>query len=251
MAKFLNKNIIFKSKQIVDFYSLNRQTWREFYSSERWVFNRIGGLQKELGSILDVGCACGGLGKALAEMFIFKSYTGIDINKDAIKYAKRKIRLSVPTIFISGDILKEKSGNSYDTVVSLSCADWNIETEKIINSCWEKVKNGGYFVISLRVTFLKGINNMKISYQHINFTGKENKPEIANYAVFNYRSALRMMRKLTPRPGLIGAYGYLGQPSSTAVTPLDRVIFTVFYIRKNCGNKKQKIRYEFNIPVGP
>ena len=60
-----NENIEYKSKQILEFYSRNRRKWKELNLSERWVFERLAGREKNLGDVLDVGCACGGLGTAL------------------------------------------------------------------------------------------------------------------------------------------------------------------------------------------
>ena len=244
----LNKNIKYSSKELLEFYSCNRQTWDEFYPSEKWTFDKIAGENKRLGNVLDVGCACGGLGNALSSRFFLESYTGIDINSEAIKWAKTERKLKVPGYFIAGDILEIDLKGRYDTVVSLSCADWNIESEKIINACWEKVNKDGYFVISLRLTPDKGINNIKKSYQYINISGEEKDPEIANYVVFNFKEILSIFRALSPSPALIGVYGYWGKPSSTAVTPFDKLVFAVFYIKKQASVPNAKIKTEFNLP---
>lgn len=244
-----NKNIRYKSREILKFYSSNRQTWDEFYPSERWVFEKIAEEKKMMGDILDVGCACGGLGRALTEKSTVVSYTGVDLNQEAIEWALKKQNLSIPSNFIVGDIIELKLNNKYDLVVSLSCADWNIETKKIIDVCWEKVKEGGYFVISLRLTTKKGINDIKRSYQYINFYGDEKEPEIANYAVFNFKEAITIMKNLIPVPELIGAYGYWGEPSETAVTPYSKLVFGVFYIRKGIRGSEKNIKVEFNLPL--
>ena len=244
-----NENIEYKSKQILEFYSRNRRKWKELNLSERWVFERLAGREKNLGDVLDVGCACGGLGTALNEKFTLSSYTGVDIHKDAINWARRKSRLDIPTTYFSGDIVKQELSMDYDTVVSLSSADWNIRTNEIIESCWNRVKPSRFFVISLRLTPEEGINNIKKSYQLINFSGDEKKPEIANYVVFNLGEALKWIRELYPPPDLIGAYGYWGVPSPTAVTPFMKLIFAVFYIKKKNRNSYQKIETEFRLPI--
>ena len=74
----MNKNIKYSSKELVEFYSCSRQRWDEFYPSERWVFDKVAGKNKKLGDILDVGCACGGLGIALSNRFMLTSYKGVD-----------------------------------------------------------------------------------------------------------------------------------------------------------------------------
>lgn len=245
----MSTNIEYHSKEISEFYSCNRQTWEQFYPSERWVFEKIAGNEKSMGHVLDVGCACGGLANALLEKFTLASYTGIDINKDSIDWAARERKLGIPADFISGDIIKLSTDKFYDIVFSLSCADWNVETKKIIDTCWSRVKPGGYFVISLRLTPDKGVNDINKSYQYINFSGKEKKPELANYVVFNCKDALRIFKQLKPAPELIGAYGYWSKPSHTAVTPFDKLVFAVFYIKKPPKGYDQKTGFEFNLPI--
>lgn len=241
-------NIKYKSKEILEFYSSHRKQWNDFYPSERWVFEKIAKKKNNLGDILDVGCACGGLGVVLDTKFKLRSYTGIDVHEGSIKWARSKIKLKVPSTFIAGDIAYGKKDNNYDTVIALGCADWNIETKKIIDSCWEKVENGGHFVISLRLTPKEGINNIEKSYQLINFSGNAKKPEIANYVVFNVNDAIKTFTCLIPRAESIGAYGYWGKPSQNARTPFDKLIFTVFYIKKGTQKSNKKTSLEINLP---
>lgn len=242
-------NIVFNSQEIVEFYSRHRKEWNDFYPSEKWVFRRIAGKSGYLGGVLDAGCACGGLGLALSREFKLNSYTGIDIHPGAIAWAIKHRKLAAPTSFICGDILGLKGRKRYDLVVSLSCADWNIEVAKIMKACWEKVKPGGHLVISLRITPGKGIDDMKKSFQYINFSKKDKRPEVANYAVFNLRDILGRMKELSPFAQDIGAYGYWGTPSPTAVTPYKKLIFAVFYLKKGKGNKIRGINTEFNLPL--
>jgi len=244
-----SKNIQYNTKEIVNFFSSNRQKWEQFYSSEKWAIERIVNQTKTLGDVLDVGCACGGLGAALSEKFELNSYTGVDINRDAICWASKNRKLRVPADFIAADILEQDLNKMYDVVFSLSCADWNIETESIMNRCWDKVRPGGYFVISLRITDGKGVNDIKKSYQYIDFSGTEVNPEVANYVVFNFKDALAMFKALTPLPSLIGSYGYWGKPSTTAVTLYDRLLFAVFYIKKGQNDFNQEINCEFSLPI--
>ena len=245
----ITKNIEYKSKELVQFYRYNRQRWEEFYPSERWMFKRIAANKKNMGDILDVGCACGGLASALSEKFTINSYTGIDINKGNIDWARRCRKLAAQSRFIYGDILKQKISGKYDMVVSLSCADWNVETASIVNSCWKKLKPNGHLAITLRLTPGQGINDIKKSYQYINFSGDEKNPEIANYVVFNFKDVLKLINGLFPLPESIGAYGYWGKPSSTAVTPFDKLIFSAFYIKKAADDHGQGIQTEFDLPI--
>lgn len=247
-----NKNIKYESKQIMQFYSSNRQRWEELYPSEQWVFSRVStSVSGGMGNVLDVGCACGGLGKALSEKLALCSYTGVDINNDAIEWAKQELHLPIPTRLIAGDIMDLDLDQQYDTVVSLSCADWNIETLSIIKTCWERVKPGGFLIISLRLTPENGVNDISQSYQYINFSADEVNPEVANYVVLNFMDALGIMKNMQPAPESVGAYGYWGQPSKTAVTKFDKLVFAVFYIKKGVQTTStDDIQTEFYLPAG-
>jgi trans-aconitate methyltransferase len=234
---------------MVEYFMAHRRRWEDFYASERYVFEKIAAKRKQdLGRVLDVGCACGGLGSALNEKFRLTSYTGVDIHDLAIDYASGR-EFAVPAVFIKGDIVELKLDGSYDTVVSLSCADWNIETSRIINACWRPVEENGYFVISLRLTAGTGVNDITRSFQYIDDKAKGSKREIANYAVLNYYDALSLMKGLSPSPGLIGAYGYWGKPSSTAVTPYEDLVFAVFYLRKRAAANKGPVVTEMELPL--
>ncbi|MFA5183665.1 MAG: class I SAM-dependent methyltransferase [Syntrophales bacterium] len=243
------ENIEFKSKEIQAYYSCNRSSWEEFYPSERWVFEKLAGEEGFLGDVLDVGCACGGLGVALCQKFHLRSYTGVDINRGAIEWAQQEQGLPVPATFMAGDINELNLTGPYDVVASLSCADWNIKTDQIIEACWGRVKAGGYLVISLRLTTGPGVNDIQTSYQYINFSGQDTAAEVANYVVFNFPEILHNLKLLQPAPALIGAYGYWGLPSATAVTPFTRLVFAVFYLKKGTGGDGHGIEGEFTLPL--
>ena len=98
-------NLEYKTKEIKNYYSKNRLSWNDFYPSEKWVFEKIAGKKKSMGNILDVGCACGGLGIMLNERYRISSYTGVDINKDSISWAKNNLNLDIPVKLIANDIL--------------------------------------------------------------------------------------------------------------------------------------------------
>ena len=232
----MSKNISYQTNEISDFYSKNRIKWLDFYESERKVFETVG-LGKDA-SVLDLGCGCGGLGFALKERFGIKNYTGIDINKTAINIAKS---LNPEGNFINSDIadLKADSLKSYDFVFCLGTIDWNIEFDSMLKNAWSLVGNGN-LIVSIRLTEEAGVfNNLKESFQYINFSGSK-EGEIAPYNIFNFYSWLNKIKKL-PNLSEIYAYGYYGKPSSTALTIYEKVCFSVFSLSKNNYQKKSII----------
>lgn len=228
-------NLHYKTSELVKYYSTNRNSWDSIYDSEKKIFEKI--FEKlQNPSILDVGCAAGGLAIALSEKFQIKSYTGIDINCDCIEWANKNISLDINTEFVCSDIMLDTKfeNQKFDVVLSLSCADWNIRTNDIISKCYSLVNDGGYFIASLRLTDNASVNDINKSFQKIIFDDSNIQgAEIANYVIFNRNEALELFSKLNPKPSSIYGYGYTGKPSTTATTVYDELIFAVFMIEKN------------------
>ena len=238
------QNIEYKSEQISEYYQTNRMSYDDFYPSEKVIIEKVFS-EENAKSVLDIGCACGGLGKALSDEFNISQYIGIDINKEAINWAKKNNILNIPHQYIADDILNIDIEQA-DVVFSLSCADWNIQTDAIIQKSWQSVKEGGILIMSLRLTKEESINDITKSYQYIDFFNKEEKKEKANYVIYNINDSLNLFDKLSPPPSEVNAYGYYGQPSKTAIVPYDKLLFSVFAIKKDVANST---RVKLNFPI--
>ncbi|MBI2889509.1 MAG: methyltransferase domain-containing protein [Nitrospirae bacterium] len=245
------RNLSYGTDRIAEYYATHRRRWDDFYPSERWVLERVGGGGGTFGNVLDVGCAAGGLALALAEKYPVSSYVGVDINGPAIEEARRRAsEYSMPVSFVCGDVLRlgNLPRSSFDTVFSLSCADWNLETDRIIHRCWQHVSNEGVLILSMRLTERRGTNDFSKSFQWIRFDGIQGEVERANYVVFNVRGALALLSKLRPRPRRLLTYGYWGTPSPTAVTPYERLVFAVFALWKTAAGTAET-ETEIHLPL--
>lgn len=236
-------NIHYQSPSIANFYKFNRVNWSQFYESEQFVFEKVFIEHSEIKNVLDVGCACGGLGRALNERFGIDSYFGIDINPGAIEVALlEQPNHSIKTEFVCDDIVSDPEklrGKHFDLVVSLSCADWNTDTKKIIQTCWDRTANGGYFVFSFRLTNRETLDGISKGYQFVQFDEEaecREGEERAPYIVTNISEALDMINSFSPMPDKLIGYGYWGKPSSMAVIPYANIVFAVFAVRKNLGS---------------
>lgn len=223
-----NRNIVYTTDALESFYKNNRIEWDDFYPSERHIFEIIGFSQDS--HVLDIGCGCGGLGNALKAKFGVRNYTGVDINEQAIVTGRK----AYPHFtLLSGDILSGATlglrSNSFDVVISLSCIDWNIEFDNMLLAAMEYVKPGGIFISSFRLTKEPSVASISDSFQHVNFESNFI-GEKAPYIVLNYRDLMKKLHAFSPKR--IQSYGYMGKPSSTAVTPYDEVCFSVFAITK-------------------
>lgn len=242
----MSSNIHYKSNAIVDYYSQHRKSWKELYPSEQESISWLASRMPSPWRVLDVGCACGGLALALDEKVELSEYCGVDLHAEAIEWARQNIHTGAEARFVAGDIIQWPEERTYDLVVSLSCADWNIETGPIIQAAWKRVRPGGFFLISLRLTEKDGINNVNASYQYANFAG-QCEGEKANYVVFNIFEALELVNSLQPK--LVYGYGYWGKPSASAVTPYEKLVFTVLAIQKAQSGDNSETEMELRLPL--
>ena len=225
------RNIEYRTPAIEAYYREHRTRWDHFYESERVVFEKLG-----LGSasaVLDLGCGCGGLGLALRQRFGVQQYTGVEINRQAAQTAQ----LMNPTgRFLRRDMLELSAGDlaeeSFDVVASLSCIDWNIQFAEMLVKAYRYVRAGGYFVSSFRLTSAESLIDAQRSYQYVNFQG-EKEGEVAPYVILNFGELLGQLKSLAP--SRIVGFGYIGVPSSTAVTPVDKVVFAVIAVQKRAA----------------
>lgn len=229
MDKTCEKNLHYQSDAIERFYRQHRISWDQFYLSERTVLEQLG--LNVSTSVLDIGCGCGGLGLALRERFGINEYTGIEIN---IQAARAASEMNSRGRFLAADVLELKSNEiseeSYDLVASLSCIDWNIEFDRMLEKAWRYVKPGGYFLSSFRLESTASDSiEMDKSYQYINFEGQK-EGEKAPYVVLNPPSLMARLNALN-YSGIRG-HGYWGRPSATAVTPYNRICFAVLALEK-------------------
>ena len=233
----MTKNIAYKTSEIGAYYGTHRRKWTEFYPSERTIFERLAEGGTTFASVLDVGCAAGGLGEALRERFgTLNRYTGIDINREATVAATSTVSDIPRRRFIAGDICDcgELQGQNFDLVTALSVADWNVDASGILAACWKHVRPKGHLVLSLRLTPLAGVCDMDRSFQRIWFAPTPPPPDVerAPYNVFNVQQAIVWLTRQTPPPAHVHIYGYWGTPSPQATTPYDRLVFSVVAMRK-------------------
>jgi len=238
-------NIHYKTDGIAKFYSHNRVQWDQFYPSEKFILSEVFRGHGAIKTVMDAGCACGGLGRALHQRFGIEHYTGVDINLGSIEWARSEQgNYPIPSQFECADIAEDPDvlkSRKFDLVVSLGCADWNCDTKQIIKACWDYTADNGYFVFSFRLTNYQTLSTIDKSYQYVHFdetqqlTGNEEK---APYVVTNVREMLKMIREFHPRPDRLLGYGYWGTPSSMAVVPYKRVVFSVLAVRKNQGSSE-------------
>lgn len=228
----------YKSKDAAIYFSQNRNDLDDFYKSEKFVLNSliksISNFNGKHG-ILDIGCAAGGLGKALNDKLNGKlKYIGIDINPLSIEFGQK---INKDLHLIQGDFREEilkLSNERINTVISLSCIDWNNDFNKSIKIIRNYCKqNKSDFIFTFR-TAQKGINNIKESYQYVNYKNLK-EGEIATYVVLSHNELKDIIKSFKPKEIKISAYK--GTPSKVAVTPHKELIFGCIWL-KDCFKRE-------------
>lgn len=237
-------NISYQNKDIAAYFASNRVRWDQFYPSEREVITAVAPTPQT--RVLDIGCGCGGLGLALFEAFGVVDYTGVEINKAA---ALTGIQMNPRAKILEGDILNVGAAGlvdqQFDLVFSLSCVDWNVEFEPMFRTAWTKVAPGGSLVATFRLTDSAGCRDMDRSYQYINYEGRK-EGELAAYVVLNAAELMSIFIGL--EPARVHVYGYIGGPSSTAVTPYDRLCFVACSVYKRRDSDGPEIECALDVP---
>ena len=231
----MKRNIKYKSEELFNYYKKNRVVWSQLYKSERKLLNKLQLKNKE---ILDVGCACGGLGDILKKKFNIKTYTGIEIHKKQYNYAKNKYKNFK---FINKDILNFNTKKKYDYVISFSCIDWNIDFKKMLNKLTSFVKNNGFIILTLRFTDKKDLISIRESYQYINYNNSK-KGEKAAYIVLNKKNFLYNILNKYNVKNIIG-YEYSLKKPKTAINKYNKINYWALAINfsNNQYNKKINI----------
>jgi SAM-dependent methyltransferase len=243
-TKQTKKNIVYKTDWLARYFSENRVKWQHFYESERIIIDQLH--LDSSHTVLDIGCGCGGLGLALREKFDVDDYTGVEINSPAAEAGRA---MNQKANIFCGDILdlsqNELKDKHFNVVFSLSCVDWNVRFSDMLAAAWNHVLPGGYLVSTFRLTEGEGCNDIKQSYQYINFD-EILEGEIASYVVLNAEDLLQQLSVFNPSE--IRAYGYWGTPSATAVTLYDKLCFAAFSIRKRSDDIEPP-RYNLSLPA--
>lgn len=127
-------NIVYRTEELARFYASNRLRWEQFYPSERAIFERVAARFGPPRTVLDAGCAVGGLGGALQERFgTLEAYTGVDINPQVIALANQ--RAEPWQRFLCADVATAALPEPFQWVVSLSCADWTSSRSQPSGAC--------------------------------------------------------------------------------------------------------------------
>ena len=227
----------------VDFYKSNRQKRGDIYRSEDYFLKRV--LEKG-DSILDVGCAVGGFSEILKTYRAPITYTGIDISAEMIKQAK--IKYPEHKFKIAGGDKLPFPDNKFDLVICFGTIHMNLKWREVINESWRVAKR--CLLFDLRITRNKTIENIKDSYQRIEFDDKWDGKSIVPYITVGIPEFFKVIEKLSPQSRKIMSYGYFHRVSPITNTPIKKLCMATFCLQKKGKSEKISWNLPINIPDG-
>ena len=115
----------------------------------------------------------------------------------------------------------------------------------MFDKCWAKVKPGGFFILSLRLTNKKSLTNISESFQYANYDNKK-EGEIAPYIVFNANEIFQKFDLLDPISMEVN--GYFGKSNYTAICPYNEICFSVIALQKKGDSVKKIHQNNISLP---
>ena len=234
-----------EAHEINNLFQFKRLKWNQLYDSERTVLSKL--RIKKYDKVLDIGHEPGALSIILKEKYGITDYSAVETD---YKKSREALTLNPDSKIINKSLTEYLEINreieQYNIILGLHINDRLDYYDKIVAGAYTLLKPGGYLVGTCRLTGAATINNIEISNQKIECSGKG----VVPYVIDNSQDVIEKLRGINPAEIII--FGYSGRPSSTASTPLEIVTFAVFAIRKQVGNDfgtKENIELPDNITL--
>lgn len=211
-----------------NFYETRRATTAEIYPSE-WMF--LKDLLTENISVLDIGCAVGGLASVLSEHLSRFEYTGVDISRSMVERARQKHPQHEFHVIEEAD-LSVLGDRHFDLVVCLGVLHLSRKWRELVSAAW---KRADVLLLDLREAGGATIEDEAVSYYRMDSISQDTRNRAEGrlpYNIINAGEALDTLRKLCAGATGLHHFGYLAKVSSSAVTPVEMVMMNTYRIDK-------------------
>ena len=214
-------------EDVVRYFTCNRNKEADLYDSEKYFLNKF----MEPGmSVLDFGCAAGGLLNALSGMYGIdeKYYHGVDATPEMIAAARRKFPLANFHINLE-KLLKQNC--SFDFVYSFGVLHMILDWREYIEKLYRLTKK--CLVFDLRVSkdgpTIQDINQ---SYQTLKYFDDQKKASRVPYVVVSEHEVNVTLNAFMNRNDELLQYGYENPVSETVTSPYKKVFMISYCIIK-------------------
>ncbi len=228
-------------KNVVSFYSNNRNKIQHLYDSEKKPLSFIN--KKSVKTILDYGCAVGGFYLIFKKYLKRKiSYLGLDTEQNVINSAKKKFKKNnnVKFLKIKKGKLNIKS-KKYDLTFSTGVLNHNKDYKKIITELL-RVSSKYTFIDSPRVHFGKDfIGKLNLSNR---FPSDITSKNIVNNYTINLKNYLSFLKKIFKKNNISYVVFYYGNlPYKKRYLKINKKISFLTFLTLKEKNLK-KIKYK-------
>lgn len=217
----------------VEYYKNCRNRPEDIYESERQFFFP---LIRNNNSILDVGCAAGGIYNIIRAVNPNMKYVGTDVSEDMIVAAR--------TLFAEGDFRLAAGlpfdfpDDSFDVVLALGVLNHVPDYQTFIRECFRVARR--YCLLDLpRLVPHEHAFSIDSSYMilHSRFheSGNESVATKVPYVIADAAEVLSFLQTEFAASRIL-AKGYFGACDPSVTMPFDKVCFTVACIDKNYGS---------------
>ena len=205
MRRELNQSDPFNTDYFSEYYKNYRDKEEDLFDSERHFIEKF---INNIDSVLDVGCATGGMLNILSNFKKDIKYEGIDISKNLIKIASR----NYPNIkFNLGDgSLLMHQNNSYDGIISFGTTVHDQNWKNLLSQCYRVAKKS--FLFDIRLTRKKTLSKINECFV-LDGSGIK-----YPYIVINIWEFLEFLKSLDNNP-MINIYGYSGKANKDVTMP--------------------------------
>jgi ubiquinone/menaquinone biosynthesis C-methylase UbiE len=218
----MSLNKAWSSKKIVSYFYNNRSTFNSLYKGEKYLISKY---VKKNNTVLDIGCAQGGLFKILKKKFSNIDYTGLDFNKEMINLAKKKIDKKNFFLF-KGKNYYSFFKKRFDVVIIFGILHLNTNWKSILINAYKVAKKKVLF--DLR--FASNQNSNLKNYLSLNFDNRSKKFSIP-YLLVEKKKTLKFLKDKF-RNSTIDNYSYTGKPSKYSSIQ-SKIVFANFCLKKN------------------
>ena len=219
----MSLNKAWSSKKIVSYFNNNRATFNSLYKGEKYLISKY---VKKNDTVLDIGCAQGGLFKILKKKFSNIDYTGLDFNKEMINLAKKKIDKKNFFLF-KGKNYYSFFKKKFDVVIIFGILH--------LNPNWKSILINAYKVAKKRVLFdLRFASNQNSNlknYLSLNFDNKKSKKFAIPYLLLEKKETIKFFKGKF-RNSIFDNYSYAGKPSKYSSIE-SKIVFANFCLKKN------------------
>jgi SAM-dependent methyltransferase len=223
---------VWNQNDTVDFYIHHRQQYDELYESEKFFLNKD--FVNSVHSVLDIGCAAGGMSKILRHFNADLTYIGLDVSDKLIQYAKQTINDPLTRFECYDGIDMPFKNVPFDLVFSSGVLHLVDHYRDVFAQMVERSQQ--YVLTDFRVTTQPTYTGK----MKIDFSNQNDSSGIINYHVINFHELLSFFKSFK-RIKKIEIFGYKGNASNMS-EGIDDVymVFFKFFI-SDCNNGLQEI----------